>query len=433
MTKVSRVILFVAALALLGAIPLEAFAVSPEAERRKTAGNEFQKRREYEEARNQYLEALRLEPDYADVHYNLGMLYFYRLKDFNRALYHLNSYRRLETGASDMGQVYSHISQAIEQVEAGERDEYKAAVMDGSLEAFEKFLKKFPVGYYADHAREEVKRILKFQDERTRRENEEKEAYSRALSAGTAEAFDEFLSKYPASSKAQDARTIRMRILERNLQEKLAYQKAANEDTPDGLEEFVRAYPSGPFSEGAKSRAAHLRAAEESFAMAKETGSVTAMSKFLENYSDTPFAKKAREALEQYRKAEVEKAAAEEALRLMSVKKDAEAAAKAKADREAEEAAAMAKAKADADARAKAEAEAKAAAQKAAPVPAAVALPAPKEEAPAQATTEPAPTSNGKASEEIAPKESDAKRRAEQREKARRMMEAEIRRRQQGK
>ena len=49
--------------------------LNPESLTRKVAGNEYMKRREYEAARDQYLEALRLSPEYSDVHYNLGVLF----------------------------------------------------------------------------------------------------------------------------------------------------------------------------------------------------------------------------------------------------------------------------------------------------------------------------------------------------------------------
>jgi len=437
---------FTACLLLFALVQLS-LALSPEAEKRKIAGNEYQKRREYQEARSQYMEALRLEPDYADAHYNLGMLYFYRLKDYPKALYHLNTYRRLETGATDMTQVYSHIAQAIEHIETAEREEYKTAVMAGTVEAFEKFIESHPVGYYADRAREEIKKLLKYLDEKSKREAVERDAYARATASGTAEAFDKFLADFPTSPKAEEARALRMRIMERNLQERLAYQKATNEDTADALEEFARAYPNGELTEKAKSRAAHLKAAEESLALARETGSVAAINKYLEIFSDTQYAKKAKEVLEEFKKAEVEKAAAAEAMRIIATKPQAapsepqkeqgkkespsQTAQPAQPSQPAPTATAQ---KAEqpvpvtappAASQAQSAPVAKPAAQTVTNQVAAPAQPA------KQATTQ---ASNGekngsaKAQEELTPQESEAKRRAESRERARRLMEAEIKR-----
>lgn len=382
-----------------------AYALNPEAEKRKNAGNEYQKRRDYDSAKSQYMEALRLEPDYADAHYNLGMLYFYRVKDFPRALYHLNTYRRLETGASDMAQVVSHINQSIEQIEAVEREEYKAAVLEASVEGFEKFLSRHPVGYYSDFARNEIQRYKRYQDEKAKREATEFEAFARANSIGTVEALDTFLAAYPDSPKAEEARTIRVRLMERNLQEKLAYQKAINEDTAEALEEFARTYTSGTYAEAAKSRATHLRAAEESLAMARETGSVTAMQRYLEVYSDTPYASVARGILEEFRKAEIEKAAAAEALKIMNEKKEAESKPPA------------------APPTAPVAPPAAPVAPPAAPVAAPSVAPAAAPQAAQPAQTPVATTPAAPSSEDLSPKESDAKKRAEAREKARRAME----------
>lgn len=389
----------------------DASALNPEAMKRKVAGNEYQKRREYDDARDQYKEALKLEPDFADVHYNLGMLYFYRLKDFPKALFHLNSYRRLETGSTEMPQVISHIHQSLEQIEAAEREDYKSAVLSGTVEAFELFLKNNPVGYYADHAREEIKKLLKYRDEKSKAEAAEDDAYIRALASNKVDALDKFLAEYPSSRRSEEARAKRLALIEQLRQESAAFQKAQAEDTAGAYEEYLSSYPQGASSDKARNRAAHLKAAEDSLVVVRETGSIPAVQKYLEIYSDTPFAKDAREVLENFKKAEVEKAAAEEALKAINAKKEAEKAAPKPAATPKPTAPPK-------DAK-------PVAAQAPAPAPAPAPVPAPVP-SPAQAAADNGQPKNG--SSDVTPVESENKRRAEAREKARKMMEQEIKR-----
>lgn len=111
---------------------------------RKEAGNQFLKQRQYPEARDQYLAALQLAPGYADAHYNLGVIYFFRLQDYPRALLHFVRYARLEPQAEDLSQVKSLSIQAMEHVEAADRSAYAAALQDGSAAALHEYLAAHP-------------------------------------------------------------------------------------------------------------------------------------------------------------------------------------------------------------------------------------------------------------------------------------------------
>lgn len=111
---------------------------------RKEAGNQFLKQRQYSMARDQYLAALQLAPNYSDAHYNLGVIYFFRLQDYPRALVHFVKYARLEPHAEDLSQVKSLSIQALEQVEAADRRDYAAALQDGSAAALNGYLSAHP-------------------------------------------------------------------------------------------------------------------------------------------------------------------------------------------------------------------------------------------------------------------------------------------------
>jgi outer membrane protein assembly factor BamD (BamD/ComL family) len=294
----------------------------PEAIRRKVAGNEYYKQRKFEDAQNQYLEALRLEPAFTDVHYNLGIIYYYHLRDYERSIYHLTMYKRLEPNASDMDQVKSHLALGLEKMEEIERGDYSKAVLGGTAKAFESFLQKHPEGYYANFAKAELKKITDYEDDRARQTAEIQGAFSHAMGLGTPEAMDSFLLKYPDSSQSQVARDMRRQWLERRGREKAYYDASLEEDSIEALEEFVTNYPDSEFTKGAKNRLSHLINAEETLTAAIESGSIPLMEKFLANYSDTPYAEEANEALGELRKADVEKATEAEALRLLDKSKE---------------------------------------------------------------------------------------------------------------
>lgn len=133
--------------------------VSPEAVQRKEAGNHFLKQRQYEQARDQYLAALQLEPDYEDAHYNLGVIYFFRIQNYPRALYHFVEYARLRPDAEDLHQVRALSIQALERVEAADREAYAAARADGTVAALQAYLANHPGSAFGEEVREQLREL----------------------------------------------------------------------------------------------------------------------------------------------------------------------------------------------------------------------------------------------------------------------------------
>ncbi len=131
--------------------------VSPEAVQRKEAGNHFLKQRQYEQARDQYLAALQLEPDYEDAHYNLGVIYFFRIQNYPRALYHFVEYARLRPDAEDLHQVRALSIQALERVEAADREAYATARADGTVAALQAYLANHPGSAFGEEVREQLR------------------------------------------------------------------------------------------------------------------------------------------------------------------------------------------------------------------------------------------------------------------------------------
>lgn len=139
-------------------------APKPEAVLRKELGNDALKKRDFAKARDQYLAALKLEPSYEDVHYNLGVVYFARLHDYPRALYHLVTYSRLAKDAPDMDQVQSFVFQSLEKIEEADRSTYTRAVAEGTAAALRDYLVRRPDSVYAADAKDKLRQLAAYDE-----------------------------------------------------------------------------------------------------------------------------------------------------------------------------------------------------------------------------------------------------------------------------
>lgn len=292
---------WIVSVAMVLALAGGALAQAPEARLRKEAGNYYLKKREYEKAKDEYLAALQVDPDYPEAHYNLGVVYFFRLQDYPRALYHFVRYAELQPDASDLDQVRQLTLQALERIEQAEREAYERALAAGTAEALEAFLREHPDSAYREDARKKLEVLRKYQEEKAHWEQEVNAAYQRALVEGRPEALDAFLARYPDAPQAGEARRLREAWAKEQEAERGAYERAQAEGTPEALEAFLAAYPQGRYAIEAQRRLDHLRAAEKAFRIAKEARSVPGLEAFLETYPGTPHEAEARDLLAQLR------------------------------------------------------------------------------------------------------------------------------------
>ncbi len=273
----------------------------PDAVLRKEAGNYYLKQRAYEKARDEYLASLKVAPDYADAHYNLGVVYFFRLRDYPRALYHFVRYAQLRPDASDLDQVRELVLQALERIEEAERQAYLRALDKGTAEAIETFLEDHPDTVYRADAERKLEILRRYEEERDRWQGEVGAAYQQALARGTPEAMDAFLSRYPDAPQAREARRLRNLWAKEQAAESEAFERAVAEGTPAALERFLKAHPQGRYALQAQRRLDHLAAAEKAFRIAKQSRSIPGLEAFLETYGDTPHQAEARQLLEELR------------------------------------------------------------------------------------------------------------------------------------
>jgi len=258
---------------------------SAEAVKRKMAGNEYLKRREYAEASKQYQAALKLEPAYSDVHYNLGILYFYRLEDeprrYEKALYHLNAYRLLNPDAEDMETVLAHVRQSLEAIDAAEQSDYQNAILSGTIESLQDFINANPIGYYAEDARRQLKILRDYEAAVKKRQSKIQSLFKSALAAKSPEKMEEFARLYPDEPQATEASALAEKWRVEYERQEADFHVAREKDTVSAYDAFLEEHPDSHLAPDARARAAHLSSALEALTMAEEAGSVVALEKFL--------------------------------------------------------------------------------------------------------------------------------------------------------
>ncbi len=278
------------------------FAQEPaEAVLRKEAGNYYLKKKQYDKARDEYLAALKTDPDYEDAHYNLGVVYFFRLSDYPRALYHFARYARLKPEASDIAQVRALAIQALEKIEESEREIYRSALDEGAPEALEAFIEAHPLSPYVPDAREKIERLRAYEEELREQTRATERAYQQALAQGTPEALDAFLLEHPNAARASEATQLRDQWTRRRAEDEAAFERAADAGTVEALEAFLAERPQSAAAPRARAMRDRLRAADEAFRIAAEARSAPALEVFLATYAGTPREEDARALLRELR------------------------------------------------------------------------------------------------------------------------------------
>ncbi len=293
-------------------LPVAALGSNPEAVLRKEAGNHFLKEKQYEKARDQYLASLQVDPDYDDAHYNLGVVYFFRLTDYPRALYHFTRYAQLQPQASDIEQVRDLAVQALLKIEEAERAAYGAALQEGTPEALRGFLEQHPQGPYAEDARTKLRLLEEYREQLRQRDAAIEASYLDALARRSPEAMERFLAAYPDSPKAVEAARLRDLWREQRETDRRDFEAALAAGTPEALERFLAEHPESPSAGQARAVAERLRTADEAYRIAADARSIPALELFLTTYADTPPAPAAEALLAELR-AERRREAAESA------------------------------------------------------------------------------------------------------------------------
>ncbi len=271
----------------------------PEAVVRKEIGNRYLKQRDYRGARNAYLSALQLDPGYADAHYNLGVVYFFRLQDYPRAIYHFTRYARLNPQAPDLDQVRGLTPQALEKIEEAEREAYRKALAEGTPEALEAFVDAHPLSPYVSDAEDKTKRLREYEAERRRHHEAVQRAFETALAQATPEALGRFLASHPDAPQAAEARRLKQQWETRRAQDRAAFEAARADGSIGSLQAFISAHPDSEFAADARAELERLRGGEEAFRIAAEARSPKALERFLTVYPDSPRAPEARALLEE--------------------------------------------------------------------------------------------------------------------------------------
>ena len=166
-----------------------------------------------------------------------------------------------------------HAAAANERLSAAkirEETAYSAALSAKSAAAWEAFLQEFPDSALSTHAEHHLREALAFNEARKR-------DYA---------ALHEFLAAYPDGLLAKDARQ-RLAVLDAGDDQRM-WQEASRAGTSEALHAYLKARPDGVWVSDARRALARLAIADGDFNAAFEEGTVAAWDQWFENYPDSP-------------------------------------------------------------------------------------------------------------------------------------------------
>jgi len=166
-----------------------------------------------------------------------------------------------------------HAAAANERLAAAkirEETAYSVALSAKSAPAWEAFLEEFPDGPLSTHAEHHLREALAFNDARKR---------DRA-------ALEEFLRVYPDGIMAKDAKQ-RLAVLDAGDDQRM-WEEAKRAGTSEALHAYLKARPDGVWVADARRALARLAIADGDFNAAFETGTVDAWDDWYERYPDSP-------------------------------------------------------------------------------------------------------------------------------------------------
>ncbi len=190
--------------------------------------------------------------------------------------------------------------------EAEAEKAWRQALEDGSLQAFVRFLERYPDAPQAAEARRRADRLR------------EEQAYRQALKRDDIRVYRAFLEHFPASPHRSEVEA-RIRAIEaeqrrqeaerraREAEERRrrkAYEEARRLDTVEAYRIFLTAYPDAPEAKQVRRRIRAIEAEQRAFRAAR--GSERALEAYLARYPEGRHAEEARAEIQRLRRARME-------------------------------------------------------------------------------------------------------------------------------
>jgi tRNA A-37 threonylcarbamoyl transferase component Bud32 len=174
----------------------------------------------------------------------------------------------LERWSSDRHAVAA--SERLSAAKVREETAYSVALMAKNAEAWETFLEEFPDGTLAAHAEEHLRETLAFDQARK----------------GDRQSLEDFLLLYPDGVLARDAKQ-RLSVLDAGDDARM-WEAARRAGTSEALQAYLKARPEGVAAADARRSLARLAMADGDFNAAFEEGTVGAWDNWFERYPDSP-------------------------------------------------------------------------------------------------------------------------------------------------
>jgi len=174
----------------------------------------------------------------------------------------------LERWSSDRHAVAAN--ERLSAAKVREETAYSVALMAKNAEAWEAFLEEFPDGTLAVHAEEHLRETLAFDQARK----------------GDRQSLEDFLVLYPDGVLAKDAKQ-RLSVLDAGDDARM-WEAARRAGTSEALQAYLKARPEGGAVADARRALARLAMADGDFNAAFEEGTVAAWDNWFERYPDSP-------------------------------------------------------------------------------------------------------------------------------------------------
>lgn len=150
---------------------------------------------------------------------------------------------------------------------ASQKSMYYKATDTNTIEAYQKFLEKYPDGEYAANIKSKIEKL----------------EYQMVIESNSIDSLQNFLTKYPSSSYREE---IQQKI------EKLEFDEAKTINTIQGLQDFLKKYPKTKFKNEANKSIIKLE-----FEEVEKISTVESYKKFSQKYPNSEFSQKSEQGI----------------------------------------------------------------------------------------------------------------------------------------
>lgn len=203
---------------------------------------------------------------------------YYALEEYSKAKISLDLFLRLDSEEALKQEMFLYIVEIDERIYEDDRD-YNEAKDSKSIPALQAYLSKYKKGRYRVDAQKLLDRLT------------EDAAWDKATTAGTIEAYKEYIIHYPSGKYVSIATETIASI------DKDGYLTAIEENTQESLSDYLRNFPHGEYVREIEDKLAE-RIEYDTYMRAKHSGLVEHFEEYVRSYPEGKYASDANNEIE---------------------------------------------------------------------------------------------------------------------------------------